>query len=112
MIVETLSGETLVCDPEQNRAHSLRPLAAAIWPRCDGLRGPAELAVMARGLGIEANEELVCLALDELARAGLVEGWERRSRAAGLARRAMLKTVAALVGVSTIVAPAVGATGD
>ena len=42
MIVETLPGETLVCDPEHNRAHSLRPLAAAIWPRCDGATGSAE----------------------------------------------------------------------
>jgi coenzyme PQQ synthesis protein D (PqqD) len=112
MIVEPLSSETLVCDPERNCAHSLRPLAAAIWPRCDGETSPAELAAAARDLGFEADEELVTLALDELARVRLVAGWEQRSLPAGVSRRALLQSVVALVGVATITAPEVGASGD
>jgi coenzyme PQQ synthesis protein D (PqqD) len=112
MIVEKLPDETLVCDPDRNCAHSLRPLAAAIWPRCDGATSPAELAAMASRAGIDADEGLVALALDELARAELVAGWERGRRPAGVPRRALLQSVVALVGVVTIMAPAVGATGD
>jgi hypothetical protein len=112
MIVETLPDETLVCDPDRNRAHSLRPLAAAIWPRCDGATSPAALAVAARDLGIEADEELVSLALDELARAELVDGWARRRGRARVPRRVLLQHAAALVAVASILSPAVGASGD
>jgi coenzyme PQQ synthesis protein D (PqqD) len=87
MIVEPLSSETLVCDPERNCAHSLRPLAAAIWPRCDGETSPAELAAAARDLGFEADEELVTLALPPRRRLGAEEPARRRVAAGPAAKR-------------------------
>ena len=108
LIVETLPDETLVCDVERNTAHSLRPLTALIWSRCDGATGPAELASAARRLGFEADEEVVALALDDLGRTGLVTGWDDRR----VSRRDLLRNVAALVGIETIASPDIGEAGD
>lgn len=105
MIVETLAGETLVCDLERNRVHSLRPLAAAIWPLCDGATSPVGLAAAVRGLGVDADEVLVELALDGLASAGLIVDWPPVSRPASMSRRALLKGAALVAGVVTITAP-------
>jgi len=108
MVVEKLPEETLVCDVERNTAHSLRPLTALIWSRCDGATSLAELASAARRLGFEADEELVSLALDDLGRAELVTGWDDRR----VSRRDLLRNVAALVGIETIAAPDIGEAGD
>jgi hypothetical protein len=105
MVVETLPGETLVYDLERNCVHSLRPLAAALWPLCDGATGPVGLAVAARGLGLDADADLAELALDELARAGLVLDWPPESRPASVSRRTLLKRAALVVGVVTMAAP-------
>src|ERR1043165_10246687 len=72
MLTEVFPDQTLVCDVERNVVHSLRPLAAMVWGRCDGETSAGQLAAAARGAGFDADEELIALALDRLADAGLV----------------------------------------
>jgi hypothetical protein len=73
-----------------------------VWGRCDGATSAGELAAAARSAGFEADEALVMLALDRLAEAGLVTGWDPP---AGVSRRTALKAAAALAGVVTLLAP-------
>src|SRR5439155_9074412 len=44
LIVKRVEGELLVYDTERHRAHSLAPLLAALWKRCDGKTTVAALA--------------------------------------------------------------------
>ena len=103
MLTETFPDQTLVCDVERSTVHSLRPLAAMVWGRCDGVTSAGELAAAARSAGFEDDEAVVMLALDRLAEAGLVTGWERPP--AGVTRRTALKAAAALAGVTSLLAP-------
>jgi hypothetical protein len=100
LVVETLPDETLVYDAGRHRAHSLRPLAAGVWSLCDGERSLAQVAAAARARGLEADDALVEVALDGLARAGLVTGWTAAPRSP--ARRELLKRAAVIAGVATI----------
>jgi hypothetical protein len=103
VLIETFPEEVLVCDAERSTVHSLRPLAALVWRGCDGATSPRALAAAARSAGFEADEAAVMLALDRLAEAGLVTGWERPR--AGVSRRSALKAAAALAGVVTVLGP-------
>ncbi len=112
LLVRELEGEVLVYDLERHRAVCLNPAAAAVWRRCDGL---TDVAGLGRALGEEtgggAGEEVVWLALEQLARDRLIEG--RPARPAGsrrvtrreLIRRLGLAAAATLPLVTSVVAP-------
>jgi len=74
LISEQLGGETIVFDGERQKAHSLNHSASIVWRHSNGERSVAELAtVLGTELGIEPDESLVELALEELAGANLLE---------------------------------------
>jgi hypothetical protein len=109
LVVRELEGEVLVYDLERHRAVCLNSSAAAVWRSCDGRTDVANLsAALAAGQG---GEEVVWLALEQLARDQLLE--ERPPRAAGarrvtrreLIRRLGLAAAASLPLVTSIVAP-------
>src|SRR2546430_2517607 len=74
ILVEHVGDETIVYDGERHQAHSLNRSASIVWQHSNGERSVAELAtVLGTELGIEPNESLVEYAVDELARANLLE---------------------------------------
>jgi hypothetical protein len=101
LIVKKLDDELCIYDVERHSAHSLAPMMATLWRRCDGRTSPAELA---RALAID--EELVALSLERLRDAHLLvdDGAPKKSR--GSSRRQWLKQAATLgLGVATIAVP-------
>src|SRR5204863_439808 len=85
ILVEHVGDETIVYDGERQEAHSLNRSASIVWQHSNGERSVAELAtVLGTELGIEPNESLVEYAVDELARANLLEPG---ANSAGVTRR-------------------------
>jgi hypothetical protein len=107
LIIEHSADGTLIYDTEHQRAYSLEPLTAAIWTRCDGRTPLEDLAAAGETFGVEAGQDVVDLALTELADAGLISDWERSPASARVSRRTLLKRVAALVGVTSILVPGI-----
>jgi hypothetical protein len=114
LIVREVDGETLVYDRRRHKAHCLNRAAALVWRQCDGTTSVADLAkLLHEHLQIPADEAVVWLALDRLARAHLLA--ERVERAEperfsrrDLARKLGIATVAVPV-VMTILAPTAAA---
>jgi len=108
LLIRELPDELLVYDQEQHRAHCLNRTAALVFRHADGTRTAAELARLPG-----ADDEVVTLALDQLAGAGLLEvqasdtdpeisaGMSRRD----VARRVGLAAAILLPAVASIVAP-------
>ncbi len=106
LIVSELDGEALVYDFSSHRAHCLNPTAKAVFARCDGRTNAAQIArAVGADLGVTLTEELVHVALDELAAAGLLEVSPRR-RFVDQARRRVLGQLALSAGLS-VALPAV-----
>jgi hypothetical protein len=107
LVVKTVAGEVLVYDLERHRAHSLNPLAAAIWRGCDGRRPVATLAAAVRAeTGVPVTTAAVEYGLASLGRAHLLTGGA--PRVSGPTRRQVLAgvgTAAAMPLVLSIVAP-------
>jgi hypothetical protein len=100
LIVKKLDDELCVYDVERHRAHSLAPLMASLWHRCDGRTPPIELA---RALAVDV--ELVAVSIERLRDAHLIvdDGTPRRR---GPSRRQWLKQATALgLAVASITVP-------
>lgn len=73
LVVQELADETLVYDLRNHQAHCLNRAARAVWRLCDGTRDEAALArLLAKELAGDADEDVVRLALRDLARARLL----------------------------------------
>ena len=113
LVVQEMSEEVLVYDQKRHRAHCLNRTAALVWKQCDGKSTEAEVAdEMSKQAGKRVGEDVVRLAVDELAKSQLLEGsGARRWRGAeGVSRREMMKRagLAAAVGlpvVTSVIAP-------
>ena len=108
LLIRELPDELVVYDQEQHRAHCLNRTAALVFRHADGTRTPADLALLPG-----ADDQVVSLALEQLAAAGLLEGGVSGSDAAsdaGMSRREMARRVGLaaailLPAVASIVAP-------
>jgi hypothetical protein len=109
LLIRELPDELLVYDQDRHSAHCLNRTAALVFRHADGTRTAAELARLPG-----ANEEVVRLALEQLAASGLLEagaadgapevpapGMSRRD----VARRVGLAAAILLPAVVSIVAP-------
>jgi hypothetical protein len=73
LTIRVLPEETLIYDQERHKAHCLNAPAALVWRHCDGKTTIADLCrILTRDMGIE-SEEIVGLALEQLARRHLLE---------------------------------------
>jgi hypothetical protein len=70
LVVRDLADEVVVYDKERHQAHCLNRTAAFVFRHADGRRTASDIALL---LGPGADDELVCVALDQLAAAGLLE---------------------------------------
>src|SRR4051794_26396486 len=103
LIVEELGDELLVYDSERNRAHSLNPVAAAVWKGCDGIRDPAALAEIA---GV--SEDAVWRGLSQLEERGLLDGeLPRRMSGPEYSRRQAVRRMGLIGASAAFAAPLV-----
>jgi hypothetical protein len=73
LVVRELADETLVYDVEGHRAHCLNRTAALVWELCDGRNTVSGIAgQMGERLSARVPEEVVRLALEQLADRGLL----------------------------------------
>jgi hypothetical protein len=103
LVVERLGDEVLVYDQRTEKCHMLNRAAAAVWRRCDGQAGPAELAAaVAAESGLPARDEVVALALDQLRRADLLEGADEAAHERPLSRRALVRRLGLAAGLAAL----------
>jgi len=102
LLVRELAEEVLVYDEEGHRAHCLNRTAALVWKSCDGKTPVARIAEkVGAQLSTPVPEELVWLALEQLAEFGLLGGGARRPESPGLiSRRGMLRRLGVAAAVS------------
>jgi hypothetical protein len=103
LLVHEVDGEIVIYDTIQKRAHRLNESAVSVWSLIDGERTTAEIAAH-----LEVDQQVVDLALDDLAKARLLEEMEPLS----VSRREALRSAASaaavgflLPAVTSIVAP-------
>jgi hypothetical protein len=109
LLTEELDGELLVYDLAGDTAVHLNETAALVWRSCDGHRTVAELAtLLAQHQGGPADEDIVLMALDNLADHGLISsGYEERGGAeVALSRRRFFRR-AGVAGGTALSAPVV-----
>jgi hypothetical protein len=113
LVVKRVDDEVIVYDRVNHRAICLNAVTAAVWHLCDG---DTEIAIMIdrlheRGF-VEATDEVVLLALDQLKRAKLLEavGENSITRRSNVSRRRLLRELgigaAALPALSVTTVPA------
>ncbi len=112
VIVREIAGEFVLYDEKTQRAHELNAAAASVWRHCDAKTSIGDLAAaLAIETALPADEEVVHLALDQLSKAGLLEGPHeafeaRMSRRQIVHRLGLAGSLAFLLPVvSTLVAP-------
>ncbi len=115
-MVQKLPEETLVYDLERHRAHCLNRAATLVWESCDGRRSVADLAkALQEQTGLPAEDVVVWMALERLAKAHLLEERMRPPGGTGrYTRREVLRRLGLTAGlgillpaVQSIVAPEV-----
>ena len=109
LLSEQVDDEVLVFDERHEVACRLNASAALVWRSCDGKRTVADLvAVLSQELSDVADEDLVMVALDNLAEHGLIEaGYDRReASAARLTRRRFIRRVG-IAGLAAMTIPVV-----
>jgi hypothetical protein len=109
LLIENVGDEAVIYDLETNVAHSLKPLAAAVFMYSDGANSAAEIAELASyRLDQSITESDVAGALVELEQTALIIFPADDSAGSGLSRRDALKTFAA-AGAGTLLLTSVAA---
>ena len=92
LILEQLPDELMIFDPDRNKAFCLNQTAAFVWRHCDGKTTIPEMTELLReDWGKPVDEQVVCFALDLLAKDGLLAPSTALRAAAGVTRREMLQ---------------------
>ena len=112
LVVKELADETLVYDELNHDAHCLNQTAAFVWKHCDGHTSPAEMArQLEKRIRTPVSEQVVWLALRQLAKSRLLEGPLKNPSPEGqISRRALMRALgvaaaASVPLVTSIVAP-------
>src|SRR5215212_6521986 len=102
LVVRELADEVLVYDEEGHRAHCLNRTAALVWKSCDGKTPVSGIAEKVGGqLSTPVSDEVVWLALDQLAEFDLLARGARRPESPNLlSRRRMLRRLGIAAAVS------------
>ena len=108
VVVEESDDELLVYDQRHDLAHRLNRTAAVVYRHCDGQRSVEDLIeIVAREVDEVAVEDLVMIALDNLAEAGLLEDQPAREpEETRHSRRRFIRKVG-VVGSAALVLPVV-----
>lgn len=110
LLVNELGDETIVVDLDNQKAHALNPLTAAVWRLCDGKNSIRTIRLRVQEeLSASLDDEIVELAFEELNHAQLLdEPWVKPAE--GPTRREVMRRLgkaAAIAApfVTTIVVP-------
>ena len=93
LLVHQVEDEIVVYDRTRKEAHRLNESVARVWSRLDGKRSVSEIAG-----GLDLDESVVALAIDNLANAQLLESNEPLS----VSRRSALRRVASAAAVGVL----------
>ena len=108
MIIQEMPDEMLVYDTGTNKAYCLNKTSAFVWRSCDGSHSVDDIAaLMEKEFGANVPDDLIWLAIDQLAEDKLLESSESAS---GITRREMIRkagiaSAIALPVVISLVAP-------
>lgn len=112
IVVQDLQSETLIYDSKTDKAFCLNETAAFVWQNCDGEKSVRQIAEgLARKNRQPVNEDIVWLAIDQLAKDNLMaDAGNLPESFAGMSRREVVKkvglaTMIALPLISGLVAP-------
>jgi hypothetical protein len=106
IVSEEVAAETIVYDQASHRAHSLNQAVALVRASADGSRSVDEIAgILHRELGIPEDREVVLVALQELAEAGLLQEAEQVQSATVLMTRRQVARRLAMAGASAAMVP-------
>ena len=109
LVVQELADETLVYDLGRHKAYCLNRTASLVWRHCDGSSSVSQVAsVLHREMDMPGREDMVMLAIKQLAGARLVsDGGELTILASQYTRRNVLKTIgiAMVPVVLSVIAP-------
>lgn len=104
LLVRELADEVLVYDAGRHRAHCLNRTAALVWRSCDGRTPISAIAErVSRRLSAPVAEDVVWLALDQLAESDLLSTADAAPRPAPpgrVSRRVMLRRLGAAAAVA------------
>jgi hypothetical protein len=111
LVMSQVGDEVLVYDETTHAIHRLNPTSHLVWSTCDGTRTlPAIRQVAREAIGAEVSEDVVRLALGQLAAAELLDGTlPAEMREPGQSRRVMLRRLAIAGGVALPVLVSVSA---
>ncbi len=115
LIVEEMADEVLVYDSRSQKAHCLNRSAALVWNHCDGRTTHSQMLKLLTAAKLASDEDVIQMALQQLASAGLLEpAANRRHRNVRISRRRILRGMAIAGGVAlmlplvdSVVAPTV-----
>ncbi len=95
LIIKELADEVLVYDLETDKALCLNHTAALVWKNCNGQRTVAEIReLMEKEAGSPVAEEIIWLALDQLAQFKLLNGRiSKPDRLGALSRRRLIRSL-------------------
>ena len=103
LLVEHVGSEAIVYDVESSKAHCLKPVAAAVFARCDGETSVAGMSeLVAADLGEAVDAEVIEDALAQLREVGLLVTSD--AAVDGVSRRQMLRRTA-VAGGAAMAAP-------
>jgi hypothetical protein len=112
LVIQHFDDGVLVYDLNTNRAACLNETAAFVWQSCDGSNAIADIAqALGRKTNSAVNDDVVWLAIDELAKHKLLEDEVAAEYSfTGVSRRDVIKkiglgTMIALPIIATLVAP-------
>ncbi len=109
LAMEQIGGEVVVYDSRHRRAHLLNELSACVFMSSDGSRTVNEIAAhLQNKMGVPQQEELVLLAIDQLAKADLLIKPAVALEEGGPSRRVLLRLAgasAAIPIIESILAP-------
>ena len=101
LVVRELAEEVLVYDEETHRAHCLNRTATLVWKHCDGQTPVSGIAKMLdRELSSRVSEDLVWLALEQLAEFDLLTPAARAASPNLISRRKMIRRMGLAAAIS------------
>lgn len=104
---ENLPNEVVLYNKQNQQVHCLNKSAAIVWENADGTRSIDDLALLVeRELNIAAGRDLVLVALDQLAKADLLERKTVVAPEEVSSRRAVAKKLA-MAGMSAAMLPVI-----
>lgn len=109
LITEEVDGEFIIYDEARHIACRLNATAVLVWRNCDGRNSVTDLlAIVADELGDIADQDMILMALDDLAEHDLIaSGYDPRDASAvRLSRRRFFRR-AGVVGAAAMAAPVV-----